>query len=75
MKKHNIGNIRLRNCSFSEYMPEFKSGSLDMILVDPPYGYIDHKLDIPFDYKQFFIESYRILKEGGFIVVFGRGVE
>jgi site-specific DNA-methyltransferase (adenine-specific) len=50
-----------------------ESNSIDCILTDPPYGYIKHRLDIPFDEDAFFNECKRVLKKDGFIVLFGRG--
>nr|WP_322625651.1 DNA methyltransferase [uncultured Flavobacterium sp.] len=48
--------------------------SLDIICIDPPYLYLKgQKLERPFDERLFFSECYRLLKKGGFIVMFGRG--
>ncbi|WP_216364105.1 DNA-methyltransferase [Enterococcus cecorum] len=52
---------------------EIKDKSVNVILTDPPYLYLNHKLDRPFDENELFKEWDRVLKEDGFIVVFGRG--
>ncbi|MGV8136478.1 MAG: DNA-methyltransferase [Mangrovibacterium sp.] len=55
-------------------MKRIESGSVDVILTDPPYLYLKgQKLDRPFDEQLFFVECKRILKDSGFIVLFGRG--
>ncbi|MEN6423556.1 MAG: site-specific DNA-methyltransferase [Smithella sp.] len=55
-------------------MQRIESGSVDVILTDPPYLYLKgQKLDRPFDEQLFFVECRRILKDSGFIVMFGRG--
>ncbi|SFB79822.1 site-specific DNA-methyltransferase (adenine-specific) [Flexibacter flexilis DSM 6793] len=51
-------------------MPE---NSVDVVLTDPPYLYLKHKLDRPFDEATFFSEIQRIVKPDGFVVIFGRG--
>lgn len=48
--------------------------SVDCIMTDPPYLYLKgQKLEKEFDEKLFFTECKRVLKKGGFIVLFGRG--
>ena len=49
--------------------------SVNAIITDPPYGYLDHKLDKWFDNNKFFELAYRLVKKDGFLVFFGRGVE
>ncbi|WP_461366894.1 DNA-methyltransferase [Candidatus Darwinibacter acetoxidans] len=48
---------------------------MDAIITDPPYGYLDHKLDKYFDNQKFFELAYRLVKKDGFLIFFGRGVE
>ncbi|KAA6347161.1 DNA adenine methyltransferase YhdJ [termite gut metagenome] len=55
-------------------MERIDAGSIDCILTDPPYLYLkNQKLDRPFDETLFFSKAKRILKDNGFIVIFGRG--
>ncbi|MDR1286787.1 MAG: site-specific DNA-methyltransferase [Treponema sp.] len=55
-------------------LPYIPSGSIDAILTDPPYLYLKgHSFDRPFDETVFFSECNRILKNDGFIALFGRG--
>jgi len=49
--------------------------SVNAIITDPPYGYLDHKLDRRLDNQKFFKLAYEIIKKDGFLVFFGRGVE
>ena len=56
-------------------MKDIVSNSIDIILTDPPYKYLkNQKLDVDFDETIFFNEVKRVLKNDGFIVLFGRGV-
>jgi len=52
-----------------------KGISVNAIITDPPYGYLDHKLDKWFDNNKFFELAYKIIKKDGFLIFFGRGVE
>ena len=52
-----------------------KGISVNAIITDPPYGYLDHKLDKQFDNYKFFELAYRLIKKDGFLIFFGRGVE
>ena len=52
-----------------------KGISVNAIITDPPYGYLDHKLDKWFDNNKFFKLAYEIIKKDGFLIFFGRGVE
>ena len=56
--------------SFMKILPD---ESVDVICTDPPYKYLDHKLDRDFDEQVFFDEAVRLLKDGGWIILFGRG--
>jgi len=49
--------------------------SVNAIITDPPYGYLEHKLDRRFDNQKFFELAYRLVKKDGFLIFFGRGVE
>ena len=69
--------IKLYNADCLELMQRLvnKGMQVDAIITDPPYGYLDHKLDRRFDNQKFFKLAYEIIKEDGFLVFFGRGVE
>lgn len=66
-----LNKIYNRDCL--EGIREIPDNSINVILTDPPYLYLKHKLDRPFDENELFKEWDRVLKEDGFIVVFGRG--
>lgn len=55
-------------------MRDIPDASIDCIVTDPPYKYLkNQKLEVDFDEDIFFYEAKRILKNDGFIVLFGRG--
>lgn len=64
---------KIYNQDCLEGIREIANNSIDVILTDPPYLYLNHKLDRPFDENELFKEWDRVLKEDGFIVLFGRG--
>jgi site-specific DNA-methyltransferase (adenine-specific) len=47
--------------------------TVDAIVTDPPYQYLNHKMDKAFREELFFQRVYDLLKENGFLVFFGRG--
>ena len=55
-----------------EEMKKIEDGSVDLILTDPPYGILKHKIETNVNIELFFKECYRILKPKGFIAFFGR---
>lgn len=63
----------LHNVDCLEFMKTLPDESIDVICTDPPYKYLNHKLDRDFDEIQFFNEAVRVLKDGGWIIIFGRG--
>lgn len=68
MEKH------LHHAECIEGMKILPNESVDTILTDPPYKYLkNQKLEVDFDETAFFSEVKRVLKKGGFIVLFGRG--
>lgn len=64
-------HLELGNCV--EFMKGLPDCSVDVVLTDPPYGYLKHKLDRPFDEPAYFDQVRRILKDDGFHVTFSRG--
>lgn len=66
------GKIVLYNADCLEVMQEITSESINLVLTDPPYLYLNHKLDKQFDEELFFKLAYQILGDG-FILFFGRG--
>ena len=64
----------LYNVDCLSYMKSIPDESVDVICTDPPYKYLDHKLDRDFDEKEFFEQIGRILKKGGWCIIFGRGI-
>ena len=67
-------SIQLFNCDNLELMAKMGDESVDVILTDPPYLYLENqKLEREFDEQLFFSECKRLLTKNGFIVLFGRG--
>jgi len=68
--------IKLYNADCLEIMQRLVNKmQVDAIITDPPYGYLDHKLDREFDNELFFKLAYKLIKRDGFLIFFGRGVE
>ena len=73
MKKIKIGNATLYHGKCEDILPTLKSESIDSIITDPPYLYLKHKLDIPFDDNIVFENWWRLLKNNKLIAFFGHG--
>ena len=54
-------------------MEKIPDSSIDVILTDPPYKYLNAKFDRDFDEEAFFKQASRVLKPDGWIILFGRG--
>ncbi|MFM6670534.1 MAG: DNA-methyltransferase [Dolichospermum sp.] len=46
-------------------------GSIDAVITDPPYKYLNHKLESDWDEKAFFTHCFRVLKKDGMLCFFG----
>lgn len=69
-----MSKIELIQGDCLEKMKDISNRSIDCILTDPPYLYLkNQKFDKPFDENIYFSEVKRVLKDDGFIVLFGRG--
>lgn len=60
-------------------LSEIKTESIHAVVTDPPYQYLDTKIehtafDKPYNEEAFIEEIKRVLKPEGFILMFGRGV-
>ncbi len=73
MEKVIIGNCTLIHGDCETVMKELESGSIDSMISDPPYLYLDHELDRDFDTKSIFSQVDRLLKNDRLIAFFGRG--
>ena len=69
-----MSEIKLYKGDCLQVMKQLPSNYYDILLVDPPYEYLKHKLDKVFDEKAVLKEWDRILKNTGFIILFGRGM-
>ena len=74
---NNNNYIKLYNADCMRTMELLISKGIyvDAIITDPPYGYLDHKLDRKFDNELFFELAYKLIKTNGYLIFFGRGVE
>lgn len=67
-------NVRMLNMDCLQGMKDIPDASIDVVCTDPPYLYLKgQKLEREFDEQLFFSECKRVLKETGFVVLFGRG--
>jgi DNA modification methylase len=67
-----LNKIYHENCEAG--LSRIEDSSVDVVLTDPPYLYLkNQKLDVPFDEDVVFAHFKRILKDSGFVVMFGRG--
>jgi len=74
LEKKRIGNIELWLGDCMEMMKSLPDGSIDIVLTDPPYMYLKHRLDRPFDLDAVYREMARLLNPArGAVIVFGRG--
>ena len=64
--------MKLIHGDYLKIMREMADNSVDVIVTDPPYGILKHRIEQPIDITAFFQESLRILKPNSFIVYFGR---
>ncbi|MFM6725870.1 MAG: DNA-methyltransferase [Dolichospermum sp.] len=46
-------------------------GSIDAVITDPPYKYLNHKLESDWNEKAFFTHCFRVLKKDGMLCFFG----
>jgi len=71
---YRLPDFEFHNADSLLKMQELKSETIKCILIDPPYKYLkNQKLEVDFDETIFFNEAKRVLKDDGFIVMFGRG--
>lgn len=71
--KIEIGSATIYHGKCEDVMNSLDNEITDSIITDPPYLYLKHKLDIPFDEKVVFENWYRLLKDNSMIAFFGRG--
>ena len=65
---------KIYNMDCIEGMKQIQDNSVNAIITDPPYLYLKHKLDRDFNEEAVFEQWNRVLKDDGFIVIFGRGI-
>lgn len=66
--------IDLRHGDCQKLIKTLPDESVNIILTDPPYLYLKgQKLEREFDEKALFAQWKRVLKKGGFVLMFGRG--
>ncbi len=72
-KKVVIGSATLYHGRCEDILSCLESNSIDAVITDPPYLYLKHKLDIPFNEGIVFTNWQRLLKDNKLIAFFGRG--
>lgn len=63
--------VKLYNGDCLEYMGKIKSNSVDMILVDPPYGKTKCKWDSVIPFEPMWNEIHRVCKDNTPVLIFG----
>lgn len=63
--------IKLINGDCTKELSKIESGSVDLVLTDPPYGVTDAEWDKNIDIEWFMSEIFRVLKPGGNAAIFG----
>ena len=71
--KIEIGSATIYHGKCENVMSSLEDKSVGSVITDPPYLYLKHKLDIPFDENVVFENWYRLLKDDSMIAFFGRG--
>lgn len=66
-------NVNLLKGDCLDLMKKIPGKSVDTIVTDPPYEYLNHKLDRRFNEKAVFEQWNRVVKDNGMILFFGRG--
>ena len=66
------GRIKLYNGDCLEFMENMQE-QVNLVLTDPPYLYLDHKLDKNFDEQKCFELLYKIMAKNSILAFFGRG--
>jgi site-specific DNA-methyltransferase (adenine-specific) len=74
-RREGIKTNEIYNGDALELMRLIPNEFIDLVLTDPPYGMLDHKLDRRIDWKAISEEWARILKRDAMIVMFGRGTQ
>ncbi|MFM6549050.1 MAG: DNA-methyltransferase [Microcystis panniformis] len=54
-----------------DVLKNIPDGSIDAVITDPPYKYLNHKLESDWDEKAFFTHCFRVLKKDGMLCFFG----
>ena len=67
-------NYSIYNADNIDILKTIPNESIDAVITDPPYEYLDHKLDKVNENKLELVKEFqRIVKDTGFVVMFGRG--
>ena len=71
IEKDKIEKDKIYNCDCLEGMKHIPNASIDAIICDLPYGYIESKWDIQIPLDQLWVAYKRILKPQGVVALFG----
>ena len=66
-----LGKNKIYHGDCLELLPEIKTGSVDCIITDPPYGTTACKWDTVIPFEPMWEEINRVIKPNGAIVLFG----
>lgn len=68
-----LKNQTLHNADWREVLPSLPSGSVDLLLTDPPYGITPIVWDKKVDWPLFWSEARRVCKEKAVMILFASG--
>lgn len=54
-----------------DILKDIPDGSIDAVITDPPYKYLDHRLETDWDERSFFEHCSRVLTDDGMLCFFG----
>lgn len=72
MPNFKLKDIELHLRDAMDLLHSLDDASVDLLLTDPPYGILDHKIETGVDIPAFFAEIKRVVKPQGFVVFFGQ---
>lgn len=64
--------ISIQNDDCLLFLEKIDNESVDAIIIDPPYGFLRHKIETTINYQKLIDECYRVLKNNSVFIYFGQ---
>lgn len=71
-RKVKAKTMKLINGDALQELDKLKSNSIDLVLIDPPYGYLNHKIETDVNIESVVKKLDRVLKPDGVFMYFGK---